>query len=65
MKTASKELTQLILKIQGDGDMEAAIKLLEEKGVIPAELQTDLDKLNEAGIPVDIEFDQGPQMLGL
>ncbi len=65
MKAASKELTQLILQIQGEGDYEAAKKLLDEKGVIPADLQSDLDSLNEAGIPVDIVFEQGPEMLGL
>lgn len=65
MMLASEELTQLILKVQGDGDIDAAKKLLEEKGVIPADLQADLDLLNEAGIPVDIVFEQGPEMLGL
>jgi hypothetical protein len=65
MKEASKELTQVILKIQGNGDYDAAKKILEEKGVIPADLQADLDALREAGIPVDIVFEQGPEMLGL
>jgi hypothetical protein len=65
MKKASKELTQKILKIQGDGDYEAAKKWIETDGIIPAQLQEDLDKVNSMGIPVDIYFEQGPQMLGL
>jgi len=65
MKVASKELTRLILKIQGDGDYEAVKRIVEEQGIIPADLQADLDKLSEAGIPVDIIFKQGPEMLGL
>ncbi len=65
MKEASTELTQIILKLQGDGDYEAAKKLVAEKGVILPDLQSDLDKLTEAGIPVDIVFEQGPEMLGL
>jgi len=65
MKQAATELTQLVLKIQGDGDYAAAIKLVEEKGVINPELQADLDRLSEAGIPIDIVFEQGPEMLGL
>ena len=65
MQEASKELTQIILKLQGDGDYEATKKLLAEKGVIMPDLQSDLDKLTEAGIPVDIVFEQGPEMLGL
>lgn len=65
MKEASKELTQIILKLQGDGDYEAAKKLVAEKGVIMPDLQSDLDKLTEAGIPVDIVFEQGTEILGL
>ena len=51
--------------MQGDGDYDAAKKLVAEKGVIMPDLQSDLDKLTEAGIPVDIVFEQGPEMLGL
>lgn len=65
MKTASKELTQIILKLQGDGDYDGTKKLLEESGVIKPELQADLDRLETAGIPVDIYFIQGPEVLGL
>jgi hypothetical protein len=65
MKQASAELTQMILKIQGDGDYDAAKKLIEEKGIILPALQADLDKISKAGIPVDIVFEQGPEMLGL
>jgi len=59
MKEASKELTQLILKIQGDGDYDAAKNLVLEKGTINVDLQKDLDKIDAAGIPVDIIFNQG------
>lgn len=59
MQEASKELTQLILKIQGDGDYDAAKKLVVEKGTINADLQKDLDKIDAAGIPIDIIFKQG------
>lgn len=65
MQEASKELTQIILKLQGDGDYEGTKKLVAEMGVIQPDLQSDLDKLAEAGIPVDIVFEQGPEMLGL
>ncbi len=65
MKTASAELTQLILKLQGDGDYEGTKTLIAEEGVIKTELQAELDKLGEAGIPIDIVFEQGPEMLGL
>jgi len=65
MKSASAELTQVILKLQGDGDYDATKKLIAEMGVIKSQLQSDLDRLSEAGIPIDIVFEQGSEMLGL
>ena len=65
MKEASNSLGALIIKIQGDGDLEAAKKLVEEKGTISKDLQKDLDKIDNAGIAVDIEFNQGTNVLGL
>ncbi|MCF8368506.1 MAG: Zn-dependent hydrolase [Bacteroidales bacterium] len=65
MKIASTELIQLILEIQGKGDYKAAEKILADMGVIPADLQSELDKLSDVGIPVDIVFEQGPEILGL
>jgi hypothetical protein len=59
MKDAMLSLSERILKIQGDGDYEAARKMIEEKGFIREELQKDLDRIGEAGIPRDIVFVQG------
>ena len=65
MKKASKYLTQKILKIQGDGDYNAAKEWIETDGIIPEQLQEDLDKVNSMGIPVDIYFEQGSQLFNL
>ena len=65
MKQAMIDLSDLVLTIQGDGDYEQAKSLLEEKGFIREELQLDLDRIGEAGIPVDIVFEQGPEVVGL
>ena len=65
METAMNGLSELILKLQGDGDFEGDIKLTEEKGHISPELQKDLDRLKTAGIPDDIVFEQGVDVLGL
>lgn len=65
MTEAMNELTTLILKLQGDGDYEGVVKLMKEKGGISAQLQADLDRLTEEGIPVDIVFEQGSEVLGL
>lgn len=65
MRIAATDLTRKILKLQGDGDYEGAKEWIETDGVIKAQLQNDLDRVNEKGIPVDIVFDQGPAVLGL
>ena len=65
MKVASAELTQKILKMQGDGNYEAAKKWIETDGVIKDQLKADLDRVHKAGIPVDISFEQGAHVVGL
>ena len=65
MYDAMKSLSALLLKLQGDGDYKGVAKLIKEKGVVPEQLKQDLQKLNEAHIPVDIIFDQGIKTLGL
>jgi hypothetical protein len=63
MKIAMTELSALILKLQGDGDIEGVKKLLLEKGQIPTDLQNDLNKLLQMQIPVDIIFEQGEELI--
>ena len=58
-------LSELILKLQGDGDYDGVVKLVNEKAVIDKVLQADLDKISQAGIPVDIVFEQGVDVMGL
>jgi hypothetical protein len=61
MKNAMLELSEQILRIQGDGDYATAIKWIDEQGIIRDELQKDLDRIGEAGIPRDIVFEQGAE----
>ncbi len=56
---------ELIIKTQGDGNVEFASKFRAENGTIKPALQKDLDKINNAGIPRDIRFNQGLKQLGL
>ncbi len=63
MKVAMTSLSEKILTIQGDGDFEAADKWISEKGNISPELQADLDRVNAKGIPVDVIFKQGLNVL--
>ena len=65
MQDAMSSLSELLLTLQGNGDYEGASKLTNEKGVIGAQLQADLDRLTHADIPVDIVFSQGVAELGL
>lgn len=65
MKEAMFSLSELLLKIQGDGDYEQAKKMIEEKGFIREQLQKDLNRIGEEGIPRDIIFVQGPDVVGL
>ena len=63
MRRAVDGLSELILTLQGDGDYDGVDALMAESGRVPAGLQEDLDRLAEAGIPVDIVFEQGASVL--
>ncbi len=65
MQEAMTALSTLLLTLQGDGDYDGALELLNTKGVISDQLQADLDRLTRANIPVDITFNQGVAELGL
>ncbi|MAY83882.1 MAG: Zn-dependent hydrolase [Flavobacteriales bacterium] len=65
MEDAMNSLSALILELQGNGDYEGVDKLVNEKAVIGEALQADLDRLSEEGIPVDVVFKQGVEVLGL
>ncbi len=65
MIEAMNELSELIISLQGDGNYEAVASLVENKAKIGKDLQTDLDRLSELGIPVDVVFEQGVEVLGL
>ncbi len=65
MKAAVVSLVEKILTVQGDGDYEAAKAWVEGDGVMTEDLRAALDRVNAAGIPVDIVFRQGKEVLGL
>ena len=59
MKEAMLMLSEEILVIQGDGNYEAAKKLVDDKGFIRDELLQDLYNIQKARIPKDVVFIQG------
>lgn len=65
MEEAMNSLSELILTLQGNGDYDGVAKLVEEKGKISDVLQADLDGLDAKGIPVDVVYKQGVEVLGL
>ena len=65
MREAVRSLSERILTLQGDGDYEGANAFMDEMAVMDETLQADLDRLQELGIPVDIVFEQGVEVLGL
>ena len=64
-ETAMNKLSKLIITLQGNGDKAAVAKVQKENAVISPELQKDLDKLTQKGIPVDVIFEQGVDVLGV
>lgn len=65
MPVAVETLVNKIITIQGNGDYATAKKWIDSDGVIPEQLQKDLNKLKENKIPVDIVFKQGKNVLEL
>ncbi len=61
---AMNSLSKLILTLQGNGDRAAVAKAQTENAVITTTLKQDLESLNKKGIPVDIVFQQGVDVLG-
>lgn len=64
-EAAMNGLSNLILTLQGNGDKAAVEKVQKEKALISPTLQSDLDRLSKKGIPVDITFEQGVDILGV
>jgi hypothetical protein len=63
MRTAVDSMAARILRYQGDGDYEGVARFLSERAAISAGVQRDLDRLDSKGIPVDIVFEQGMDVL--
>jgi len=62
---AVEDLSRTLLMLQGDGDYAAVNTFVVENSRVSPQLQSDLDRLAQAGIPVDIVFEQGVEVLGL
>ena len=63
MREAVDALASQILRFQGNGDYAGVTRFLAEQGKLAPALQQDLGRLGSQGIPVDIVFEQGEQVL--
>ncbi|KAA3644391.1 MAG: Zn-dependent hydrolase [Proteobacteria bacterium] len=63
MSTAIAALSEKILSLQGDGDYQAVADWFKQDGKQSPQLKKALATINEAGIPVDIVFQQGQAYL--
>ena len=64
-ESAIDDLSKDLLILQGNGDYQAAANLFDKYGVVGEDLKKDLKKINDAGIPKDIVFEQGKSVLGI
>jgi hypothetical protein len=65
MRLVISDLAAELLRLQGNGISQDVKAVLNTRGVIGASLQMDLKRIESAGIPVDLVFEQGIKTLGL
>ena len=65
MTDAVAALSEQILTLQGDGDYDATDAFVRQYGRTTPALRASLDAVGAAGIPVDVVFEQGVDVLGL
>ena len=65
MKSAIRDLAGVILKFQGDGDYDGLGEFNAKYQVVTSVLEANLERLAREGIPVDVVFEQGLDVLGL
>jgi len=63
MRGAVYALAGQILRFQGNGDYPGVTRFMAERGKLSSVLESDLGRLGSTGIPIDIIFEQGEQIL--
>jgi hypothetical protein len=51
--------------IQGDGDYPGAVRWYASTGSIDTVVRGDVERVADAGIPIDVVYEQGLDVLGL
>ena len=63
MEDAVDQLSERIIRFQGDGDYDAVNAFMLEYAQVDPQLEQDIERLGRAAIPVDIVFEQGLDVL--
>ena len=58
MRKAVNSLSERIIRLQGDGDYDGAVRFIDELGVMGPGLESDIARISQAGIPVDVVWEQ-------
>jgi hypothetical protein len=62
-RTAVDALVAKLITLQGDGDYEGTKTFMAKTGKLDPQLDTDIERIRKADIPVDLVFEQGVQVL--
>lgn len=65
MRQVISDLAAELLMLQGNGDVAGVKTMLAIRGGIDTSMMIDLKRIEKAGIPIDLIFDQGIATLGL
>jgi hypothetical protein len=65
MRASIEKLAGDLLRLQGNGDAAVVQNFLDKMAIVSPKLNADLDKINKAGVPKDLIFEQGLSTLGL
>lgn len=65
IKNAIESWANVILTTQGNGDFAFAEKFAKKHGRVGENMQKDIDRINNSGVPRDIRFNEGLEILGL
>jgi hypothetical protein len=65
MKKVISNLAQELLVLQGEGNKDGVTDMLNTRALVSETLGKDLKSIEKAGIPVDLMFEQGTDVLGL
>jgi len=65
MRAAVEEMTARLLVLQGDGDYDGAARWYASTSTVHDVVRSDVERVARQGIPIDVVYEQGIDVLGL